>query len=263
MLPHSGNYNRFYFILRPDSDSMFLLLAEPWTRTWTDTRISFTVTHSCFLSAMVIWVSCTVFLMTGGYYLRSGFIDLHKAMQDDQEIVSHLSNYKHQHMCLSDLTAALDRMFKAYIGTALAMATFDMCLQIFTLGDDKKGVVLLGSISLLCVTLNTLLMITVMSISLNSWVMVLHLTPYVYLLLYLAEKANILGVSCRSVDTPWLLCNEIWFNWTKLSMTQYNLPSPDVFHVLRSHEPYYQHLVHMVWYQCVAFITIFGYDTSQ
>ena len=168
----------FYFILRPDPDPMYLRLAEPWANTWAEARISVIMTFICFLPAVLVWISCKMFLLTSGYYLRSGYIDLHKAMQDDQDMILHLSNYKHQHMNLSELTATLDRICTAYIGTALAMAAFDMCLVIFTLGDDKKGAVLLGSIGILFVALNTLLMITAMSISINSWVIVLHLTLY-------------------------------------------------------------------------------------
>ena len=168
----------FYFILRPDPDPMYLHLAEPWANTWTKARISFIMTYTSFLPSGIVWVSCKMFLLTSGYYLRSGFIDLHNAMQDDQDMILHLSNYKHQHMHLSDLTATLDRICTAYIGTALAIAAFDMCLVIYILGDDKKGVMLLGSISVLFLAISTLLMITVMSISINTWVIILHLTLY-------------------------------------------------------------------------------------
>ena len=136
------------------------------------------MTYVGFMPAVAVWISYKMFLMTGGYYLRSGFIDLHTAMRDDQDMIVHLPNYKHQHMHLSDMTATLDRICTAYIGTALAMAAFDMCLVIFTLGDDKKEAMLFGSIGILFVALNTLLIITVMSISINSWVMVLHLRLY-------------------------------------------------------------------------------------
>ena len=95
--------------------------------------MSFTMTYAGFMPAVAMWISCKNFLMTGGYYLRSGFIDLHKAMQGGQDMIVHLPNYKHQHMHLSELTATLDRICTAYIGTALAMAAFGMCLVIFIL----------------------------------------------------------------------------------------------------------------------------------
>ena len=53
-----------------------------------------------------------------------------------------------------------------------------MCLVIFTLGDGSKEAVLLRSIGILFVALNTVLIITVMSIFINSWAIVLHLSLY-------------------------------------------------------------------------------------
>ena len=269
----------FYFILRPHPDTVFLLMAEPWTHTWTHTRISFMVTHACFLPALAIWLSSAMFLMTGGYYLRSGFIDLHNAMQDDQEMISHLSIYKHQHTRLSDLTSTLDRICKAYIGTVLAMATFDMCLVIFTLGDDRRGVVLFGSISLLCVTLNTLLIITVMSISINSWVMVLHLTRSVnrndtvwIWCIYFKEIVKTMyirhlciNLSERGIFGAYLVVSLIFhgcytMKYGKLDkFTNYTISSlPVCFTFFRSPRSSHPNLDHMSVNQCIDFRNIFG-----
>ena len=50
------------------------------------------------MPVVAVWIYCKMFLMTDGYYLRSGFIDLHKAMRDDQDMIVHLPNCKHQYV---------------------------------------------------------------------------------------------------------------------------------------------------------------------
>ena len=165
--------NSYYFILQPDPDPVYVRLAAPWTDTLTEARISFMVTFACFLPAVISWTCCGPFFLTGAYYLRAGFIDLHKAMERDPQMVTNFSTYKEMHLCLSELTARLDHILRGYIGSSLIMATFDMCFLIFTLGDTKSILVLLGSISILFLALVTLLAIALLSISINSWVTII------------------------------------------------------------------------------------------
>ena len=161
-----------YGILQPDLHPVFIRLAEPWSQTVTETRISFVVTYVCFLPAFITWASGSVFFATGAYYLRAGFIGLHKTMSGDPHMVSHLSIYKNQHGRLAELTGTFEGIMKVHIGASVIMAAVDMCFVVFTLQDDYKIMPLLGSISLLCQALFTLLLVSVMSISLNSWVIV-------------------------------------------------------------------------------------------
>ena len=107
--------------------------------------------------------------MTGAYYLRVGFIDLHNTMGDDPHTVSHLSVYKKLHWRLAELTGALDRILQVYIGTSIIMAMVDMCFVIFTLRGDFMFLVLLGSIGVLSHAIFTLPVVSALSISINSW----------------------------------------------------------------------------------------------
>ena len=74
----------YYFILQPHPDPLYMRLAEPWTDTLTEARISFMVTFASFLQPVLAWSSCVAFFLTGSYYIRAGFIDLYKAMEDYQ-----------------------------------------------------------------------------------------------------------------------------------------------------------------------------------
>ena len=160
----------YYFIFRQNPDPAYLRLAVPWTDTLAKARISFLVTFSCVLPAVITWTCSGTFFLTGAYYLRAGFIDLHKAMGDDSEMITNLSTYKQQHLRLSEITETLDSILRAYIGASLSMATFDMCFLIFTLGGNDSMLVLMGSIGVLYMAITTLLAIVLLSISINSWV---------------------------------------------------------------------------------------------
>ena len=165
----------YYFILQPHPGPLYMRLAEPWTDTLTEARISFMVTFASFLQPVLAWSSCVAFFLTGSYYIRTGFIDLYKAMEEDPLLITSFSIYKEKHLHLSELTAKLDCILRGYIGASLSMATFDMCFVIFTLGDTKSFLVLLGSVAILCLALTTISAIAVMSISINSWVIVVDI----------------------------------------------------------------------------------------
>ena len=160
----------FYGITQPDLDPIFIRLAEPWSHPVTKARISFMVTFVCFLPAFITWASCSVFFATGAYYLRAGFIDLHKTMYGDPQMVSHMSSYKKQHMRLAELTETFHGIVKVHIGASITMAAVDMCFVVSTIGDDYRIMALLGSISVIGQSLFTLLVVSALSISINSWV---------------------------------------------------------------------------------------------
>ena len=170
----------YYLFLQGDIHPSFMRLAEPWTETLTQARLSLAVTFACILPAFISWNSVAPFIMTTGYYLRTGFVELSKAMEDDPQMVTNISTYKNQHLHLCKLTDKLDFILRGTIGTALFHATFDMCFVIFTLSSTEDIVVLVGSIGALYIAVGTLLIIAILSISINSWVSVIL---YVYLLI--------------------------------------------------------------------------------
>ena len=163
-----------YNILKPDPDYFYIALAKPWTRTLTETRISFMVTLACFVPSMLIWASTGTFLMTSGYYLRAGFIDLLKAMEDDPRIITHLAKFKNQHFRLSELVQKLNTILSVYIGPGITMGTFDMCFVVFTLGSDYNMLYFVGSIFVLLLALSTLLVTAGLSISTIAWVSIVY-----------------------------------------------------------------------------------------
>ena len=160
----------YCLFLQGDIHPSFMRLAEPWTETLKQARISLTVTFACILPAFISWNSACPFIIVTGYYLRTGFVDLSEAMEDDPKMVTNISTYKNQHLRLCKLTDTLDFILRGTIGTALFHATFDMCFVIFTLRSTDDTVVLVGAIGTLYIAVTTLLIIAVLSISINSWV---------------------------------------------------------------------------------------------
>ena len=160
----------YYFILIPDPDHFYMRLAEPWSDTLKASRISVMVTGVCFLPALLAWTFSSLLFLTGAYYLRTGFVDLYKAMDHDPQLITGLSTHRRQHLRLVELTATLDYILRTYIGGTICMAMFDMCFVIFTLGHHNSSLILAGSVFVLLVALITLVATAVISISVNSWV---------------------------------------------------------------------------------------------
>ena len=160
----------YYFILMPDPGRFYMRLAEPWSDTLTASRISAMMTSVCFLPALLTWTFSGLLFLTGAYYLRSGFVDLYKAMDHDPQLITGLSTHRRQHLRLVELTSTLDNILRTCIGGNICMATFDMCFVIFTLGHHNSSLILAGSVLVLLVGLITLVAIAVISISINSWV---------------------------------------------------------------------------------------------
>ena len=160
----------YYFILLPDPDRFYMRLAEPWSDTLTASRISVILTGACFLPALLAWTFSGLLFLTGAYYLRTGFIDLYKAMDHDQQLITGLSTHRRKHLRLVELTSILDDILRTYIGGNICMAMFDMCFVIFTLGHHNSSLILAGSVFMLLVALITLVAIAVISISIDSWV---------------------------------------------------------------------------------------------
>ena len=164
----------FYFVIQPELDPAYIRMAEPWTDTSTEARISIIVSLVAILPAFISWNSAATFFMIAGYYLRAGFMDLYKTMDDDPAMVQQLSTYKNQHLRLSKLTGNLDSILRGMIGASLFMATFDMCFVIFALSSSNSIFVLVGSIGMLCMAVITLVIVAAVSISINSWVSALN-----------------------------------------------------------------------------------------
>ena len=174
----------FYFVIQPELHPAYIRMAEPWTDTSTEAHISIIASLIGILPAFISWNPTATFFITAGYYLRAGFMDLYKAMDDDPAMVQRLSTYKNQHLRLSKLTGNLDYMLRGMIGASLFMATFDMCFVIFTLSSSNSIFVLVGSIGMLCMAVTTIVIgfflcvflnkktviVAVLSISINSWV---------------------------------------------------------------------------------------------
>ena len=164
-----------YYIIQPGLDPVFIRLAKPWDNTPTEVRISCMVTLASFVPSSIAWISAFAFFNTGAYYLRAGFIALCTTMEDDLQIIAHLSTYRHQHLRLCKLTATLDEILRTYLGASIVMSTFDMCSVIFTLNDDRRTAVFAGSIFMMGLSFALLLAIALMSISINSWVITIFI----------------------------------------------------------------------------------------
>ena len=174
----------FYFIIQPELDPAYIRIAEPWTDTLTEVRISIIASLIGILPAFISWNSTATFFITAGYYLRAGFMDLYKAMDDDTAMVQRLSTYKIQHLRLSKLTGNLDYILRGMIGASLFMATFDMCFVIFTLSSSNSIFVLVGSIGMLCMAVTIIVIVAVLSISINSWVSALIYMLHIFRLYF-------------------------------------------------------------------------------
>ena len=189
-----GGYFSFQGHLHP----VYIRLAKPWTATSTQARISYTVTLACTLPSFISWNSATLFFMTGSYYLRAGFKELYKAMANDSQMVVRLSTYKKLHLRLSQITENLDSTLRGIIGTSLLMAMFDMCIIIFSLNSKNDISIFLGSIAKLYITVATLLVIAVMSISINTWVCLL--TSYSICILAQFSGISVYRCSCLQMQ---------------------------------------------------------------
>ena len=164
-------YNtEFYWIFKPEAGSASMKLAEPWTGNVLEARVAYVVTAICFLSAFSTWVSAGLLFTVAVYYLIWEFMDLHRLMCDDTQLVMQLTLHKRRHLCLSQMVGDLDDILWGYIGTSMIMCTFDMCFVISALHESQRSYEIMGFVALLSVLFLTLGILVVPSISINTWV---------------------------------------------------------------------------------------------
>ena len=158
-----------YLISRPEPEPLLLMLAQPWSNSQA-AKIVVLATMFSFLPACVSWFGANIQFLMAAYYLCSGFRRLQRAMQIDILLVTELVPYKAEHLHLSRLTDMLDDILRGYIGTNIAMSTFNLCLVIFTLNGSHDLIDMAAAITILFIALFNMSLIIVFSISINSWV---------------------------------------------------------------------------------------------
>ena len=85
------------------------------------------------------------------YYLRWEFMDLHRLMCDDTQLVMQLTLHKLRHLRLSQMVRNLDDILRGYLGTSMIMCTSDMCFVISALHESQRSYEIMGFVALLSV----------------------------------------------------------------------------------------------------------------
>ena len=160
----------FYLILKPEPDAAYIKLTEPWAGDVTEARVAYIITVICFLPPNITWMGAGLEFLVAAYYLRWGFMELHRLMSDDTQLVSQLALHKTVHLRLSQLTGDLDDILWGYTGASMTMCIFDMCFVIFVFHESHRSSEIMGSVSLLILAFVTMGIIVVYSISINTWV---------------------------------------------------------------------------------------------
>ena len=163
----------FCYLLGPDQEPLLLRLAQPWP----DRRVAWlvlSVTMFSILPAFISWSGTNTLFLVAAYYLHRGFRRLGRTMEDDEQLLAELASYKTRHRNLSRLTALLDDILKGYIGVCVATCAFNLCIVIFTIKENQDIIEMIISINILMISSLAMAAITVISISLNSWVSIRH-----------------------------------------------------------------------------------------
>ena len=159
-----------YLTLKVESESAYMKVAEPWSGSIKDAKVTYMIVTICFLLPYTTWVSACLMLIVAAYYLQWGFRDLQKLMSDDTHLVQQLAFYKRRHLSLVQMTRALDNILWGYIGGSVVMHTFYLCFVIFMLRNSHRSMDTLESAFSLFLALCTMTIIVVLSVSINTWV---------------------------------------------------------------------------------------------
>ena len=129
-----------YHVMDPNPDPLILSLAYPWSEPIATARISYISLMALFGPSHLLVTLCLVYFMIVVKLLRVGFKDVYSDMVDAQSrgiLHQIIQVYKRRHLLLVQVTEEMDCVLGGYIGPAMFICVFHLCLVVYTIvGSD-------------------------------------------------------------------------------------------------------------------------------